>query len=411
MANTLKFGNENWATKKDSILAYNDENANFKPLPFVTSRASTATRVNKLGLIEKVAAGIPRVDYLGNTKGAYLLEPQTTNSLLQSNQFDTTWIIAASALDLTSGQSGVYGSNDAWLLKKNFTGARYIQQSLSLSSAQYSYSIYLKAESTNWVYLQSSDGSSIVSSYFDLENGVIGTTAGSNLDSAIMDNIGNGWYRCTLTYTQATSYVRIYPADSNGSISPTNDNGIYIQYAQLEQSSYASSLIPTNGSTVTRLAESADNAGNNQVISSSEGVLYFEGSVSDTLTNSWISLYEKSNSNVNQINLRFVNSTNLIQAVSRAGGLGLDVVLEATITDKTVVNKIAVKYKLNDWALWFNGVEVATATSSNAFTPNSLDVLSLNRVGNSQFFYGNVKDLRVYNTALTDAELVTLTKV
>ena len=86
MANTLKFGNENWATKKDSILAYNDENANFKPLPFTTSRASTATRVNKAGLLETVASGIPRVDYLGNTKGAYLLEPRSTNLVLNSSE-------------------------------------------------------------------------------------------------------------------------------------------------------------------------------------------------------------------------------------------------------------------------------------------------------------------------------------
>ena len=34
MAQTLKFGNGTWATKKGSILAHNDEGGNFKPLPF-----------------------------------------------------------------------------------------------------------------------------------------------------------------------------------------------------------------------------------------------------------------------------------------------------------------------------------------------------------------------------------------
>ena len=34
MSNTLKFGNGEWYGKKDTILAYNDENSNFKPLPF-----------------------------------------------------------------------------------------------------------------------------------------------------------------------------------------------------------------------------------------------------------------------------------------------------------------------------------------------------------------------------------------
>ena len=34
MANTLKFGNGEWYGKKDTILAYNDLNSNYKPLPF-----------------------------------------------------------------------------------------------------------------------------------------------------------------------------------------------------------------------------------------------------------------------------------------------------------------------------------------------------------------------------------------
>ena len=62
MANTLKFGNGNWATKAGSTLAYNDESG-FNPLPFDFTRASSATVVNKNGLIETVASGIPRIDF------------------------------------------------------------------------------------------------------------------------------------------------------------------------------------------------------------------------------------------------------------------------------------------------------------------------------------------------------------
>ena len=42
--NTLKFGNGEWYGKKDTILAYNDENSNFKPLPFSFDRDTLATR-------------------------------------------------------------------------------------------------------------------------------------------------------------------------------------------------------------------------------------------------------------------------------------------------------------------------------------------------------------------------------
>ena len=91
MANTtLKFGNGNWAIKEDSALAYSDQYDNFKPLPFDFSRASNATVVNKAGLIETVGNGIPRIDFLGNTQGALLLEPQRTNAITNSSEFGST---------------------------------------------------------------------------------------------------------------------------------------------------------------------------------------------------------------------------------------------------------------------------------------------------------------------------------
>ena len=84
MANTLKFGNGEWYGKKDTILAYNDENNNYKPLPFDFSRGSTptgskATTINKDGLIETVGNNVPRIDYKDNSKGALLLEPSRSN--------------------------------------------------------------------------------------------------------------------------------------------------------------------------------------------------------------------------------------------------------------------------------------------------------------------------------------------
>ena len=80
--NTLKFGNGEWYGKKDTILAYNDENSNFKPLAFSFRQRSYATRVNKDGLIETVGSGEPRIDYKDDSKGALLLEPSRSNLIL-----------------------------------------------------------------------------------------------------------------------------------------------------------------------------------------------------------------------------------------------------------------------------------------------------------------------------------------
>jgi len=404
MSNTLKFGNGEWYGKEGTILAYNDENNNYKPLPFTFDRDSVATRVNKQGLIETVGADQPRIDYLNDSNGALLLEPSRTNSLLQSNQFDTTWTIGASALDLTSGQSGVFGSNDAWLLKKNTDGARYIQQSLSLSSAQYSYSVYLKSESTNWAFIWAYDGAASVNAYFDLENGVVGQTGGSALDGTNIESVGNGWYRCTLIYTHAPDLIRIYPANSNGNTSTGADNGIYIQHAQLEVS-YATSIINTQGSAVTRLADSCNNGGNEQVINSTEGVLYAEISALDSSNIFDFGLY--GNTSTNQCRIGFFNDD--VYASLYNGSFQTQMSAPSNLSDFT---KIAFKFSENDFALWIDGNEVATDTSGTTF--NSGDLVKLNlsaQNGTSSLVTGNVKDVRVYDTALTDQELAALTQV
>ena len=87
MANTLKLGEGTWGTKEGSLLAYNDENRNYKPLPFDFTRAGTATVVNRSGLIETVQSGIPRIDFSDDANGALLLEPQSTNLITYSEDF------------------------------------------------------------------------------------------------------------------------------------------------------------------------------------------------------------------------------------------------------------------------------------------------------------------------------------
>ena len=73
---------------------------------------------------------------------------------------------------------------------------------------------------------------------------------------------------------------------------------------------------------------------------------------------------------------------------------------------QTLYNKIAVKWKLNDFALWVNGVEVLTDSSGAA-------PIGLNRLGfdnaSTAIFLGKVKQLQVYDTALTDEQLLQLT--
>jgi len=399
MANTFKFGNGNWATKEDSVLAYNDENNNFKPLPFDFTRASTATYVDSDGLIKTAANNEARIDYLGNTNGHLLLEPSKTNSLLHSNQFDTTW--SATNLTVTSGQTGVGGSVDAWKLSSTGSSSR-LAQTIS-TSGQKSYTIYVKKGSLNFIRVFARDtGDLNPSAYFDLSKGIVSSEF--EVDDATIKNIGNGWYRCEVVFTKTIQDVRIYPAQANGDISQTSGD-IYIQNSQLESGSYATSYIPTSGSAVTRVQDICNNGANEQVINSTEGVLYVETSaLSNDLSERRFGISDGTSSNV--VRVGYTSVSNRIIAVIYNGSN--QAVLTYTAPDITQNSKIAFKYKANDFALWVDGVERSTASSGSVFSANTLNSLDFN-IGGGSHFYSKTKDVRLYNTALTDSELATLT--
>ena len=102
MAKTFKFGeNGKWATKTGSSMAFNDQNDNFKPMPFSVTRDSIATRVNKEGLIEVVGNDKLRIDYTDSTKGVALLEPARTNLITYSEDFSQTYWGKGSGLTTT----------------------------------------------------------------------------------------------------------------------------------------------------------------------------------------------------------------------------------------------------------------------------------------------------------------------
>ena len=404
MANTLNLGNGNWATKEDSLLAYNSENGNFKPLPFDFTRASSGTVVNKDGLIETVGSGEPRIDFKDNTKGALLLEPQRTNSLLQSNQFDTTWQISAAGVSVNPNQVGVGNSQDAWKLTEgNYNGEHFIRQTPNIGGVV-SISVYAKAGTNDFLYIRGVNSGLNRRTWFNLSTGTVGTNQGI---SAEMISMGDGWYRCVMVLDHQTAfeyYIAVSNADGVSSYQGSN-NYIYIQNSQLEQGSYATSYIPTSGSAVTRSADATIGNLPSSSIGQSEGVVYFEGSYLDTSEQGYIQISDGTSDN--RIIIWNLTST-LLRGYIVVGGAEQAQITGGIISNNTTF-KVALKYKTNDFALWFNGVEVGVDPFGSTFGSNVLNKLDLQI--SSVVFEGEVKDLKLYNTALTNAELQALTTI
>ena len=139
-------------------------------------------------------------------------------------------------------------------------------------------------------------------------------------------------------------------------------------------------------------------------INSNEGALFvdLEYLTKTENTNKFISISDGSSSN-NYIQIRLINNTLTYRSfINGVGG----VLISTSLTN--LANKIALTWKNNNSQLWLNGVKINEDLTSQ--TPNNLQSLFLsNENGGASFLHGKLKNLQVFNTTLSDAELQTLT--
>jgi hypothetical protein len=391
---------------------------------FTFTRASTATFVGSNGLLQTAASGVSRIDYLGNTAGHILLEPASTNLVLDSEDATSgSWAklnVDATAQDAVSPT----GSTDAWTFttqsKASAGAAGFRVRVSSFSAANFDIpigeyvtaSVFAKKNSYDSIVCKTENFSDLNgNSYFHLHNGTLGTLD-SNHHSHKIEDYGNGWYRLSLTLLQPSGASDIngrvvwqYATSSESNSVPRTGTEIGYWYgSQVERISYSTSYIETTGTSVTRVAETATGAGDSTLFNDSEGVLYAEiSALANDLTNRTIGVLGDSN---NFIELAYRDSSNQVRGKIQSNGV-VEANIQHTLSDITLNNKLAIKYKLNDVSLYVNGVEVGTDLSANM--PSGLNELNLNRFDGGEKYYGKVKEVRVYKEALTDTQLQNLT--
>ena len=180
-----------------------------------------------------------RVNADGNIEKGY------ENRLLQSNQFDTTWVLVNDAT-LASGQTGYDGSSDAWLAEKSASSNSHLRQNISISGV-YTFSLYAKSNTLNGILIQTR-GESTKSFQLNLSTGAIGDTT-SDIDSKIED-VGDGWWRISLTGNDSgITQVRIFICEDENNFG-TIAGSIYIQDAMLNQGMVAYPYIETTTASV-----------------------------------------------------------------------------------------------------------------------------------------------------------------
>jgi len=416
MANTFKFGNGNWAVKDGYALAYNDENNNFKPLPFDFTRASSATRVNKQGLIETVPSGKPRIDFLDNTSGHLLLEPSRTNLAQRSQEFDSTYWGKSNGTVTANQTISPDGSQNAEMFAENTSTASHLisKSGISISSStSYTLSVFVKANGRNTFRLFKDDGAGSFA-FFNVQNGSIGSKQG--LTGSKIENYGNGWYRCSINFTSTSTsvYIQFLLAQDNETTSYTGDgsSGMYFYGAQLEAGSYATSYIPTEGSSVTRVAETCVDAGNDKILGTHCTMFINLSTFTNNFGSAEAIRLSDGTTTTDRIQIFTETTDNTVKFIATANGSNALSGMAATTatTDLTSETKIAVQIGSNANRIYVNGTKIGETSTSFSF--NSGELKSLNFATSSSGgnnFYGKIRNVRLYNTALTDTELQNLT--
>ena len=339
-------------------------------------------RNNFIGSIDNVSVkqltrdNVPRIDYTGGGCPHILSEPQRTNFVAYSIPDNTNWSKGSNTTITENFSTSPDGTQNA---------SRLVMPTGSGTYAYYQFTATSTTNHTFSFYAKNNGGDADVTMAFFVASQTQSIT------------LTNEWKRFEFT-TSITSGNSVQVGVDN-----LTSIDMLIWGCQCEES-YATSYIPTSGSTVTRNQDIFTRDGIGSLINSTEGVLFAEiSALSNDASYRYMGVTDGSSDN--RVIILYYQSNNRIRVLLSSGGTKYFDEFYA-VTSVEDFHKVAVKWKVNDFALWIDGVERATDTSGS--TPIGLNTLALDQAGGDNWF-GKVKQLQVYNTALTDEQLLQLT--
>ena len=372
------------------------------------TRATDATRVDENGLIEDVLSNVPRIDYTGGGCPHILAEPMRTNLIPYSEDFSqyTNSDTTDTANTVTSPDGTVNGTtltaSGSGSLNHIITSPTY-----TIASGEITSSIFAKKGTVNYIRLRLNGTTGGERAWYNLNNGTIDGEDVSG--SAKIEDYGNGWYRCSLTSRSniasgSGKSLQIFIQDSGDSQTAWTANGtenIYIWGTQTEQGSYATSYIPNFGTAlgVTRNQDIFTRDGIGSLINSTEGVLFVEmAALSDDGTDRRITLTDGTVGNA--INIGFSRFSGNINAEIQSGGVLQTSGWGATVVTQTNNNKFALSWGSGTMKFYVNGSP--TSSQTGVTSPIGLNNLKFSLGNDDKILFAKVKQLQVYDTALTD---------
>jgi hypothetical protein len=387
------------------------------------TRASTATFFNSSGVLTSASNDVARFDYNPATLAplGLLIEESRTNSIRNNTMvgavagtpgtLPTNWSGATALTGLTQEVVGTGTESGITYIDIKLSGTpsgagvyRYFFEGATTAAA-----LTGQSWSSAWYRKLVAGSLTGISTFGDLYQeftsaGAFVTEASVNTTSPTASSLASqrGSTTRTLAGGATTAFVR-----SGIQISLTGaaiDITLRIGLPQLELGAFATSVIPTTTTALTRAADVASVNTLSPWYNAAEGTIYAEA-VAVGLRNPGAQ-YQVTlgTSGTNENRIRFVDGNVAAQIHSSSG----ETFAYSTAATINTAYKTALAYKANDAAAAINGT--ASATDTSVTLPSALTAMYLGQNAvNTQQINGHLRRITYYPRRLANAELQSIT--
>lgn len=336
------------------------------------ARAGAGSYFDGAGILRSAASGAARYDAhpLTGEHLGLLFELARTNAVTYSSEFDNAaWV--KNTMTVTPNVAGIIAPDGTATADKVIADTGLIGfMNRSVTVAQngvYTLSVFAKsAELSSFSILvpgATFTNAANRTATFNLSaktatnTGVVGTEFSSKIQE-----LNNGWFRCSVTFTVQTAITSASPQFYRSAANGDGASGLYQWGAQFETGASATSYIATVAAAVARPADTLTHA-NGTWFNPTEGTFFYEFQSNSAATETTIigGLSNTAAPSFNDVMYTQIASTGAVQTVIRSGGVGLANLASSISGGRSVLHRAAYAYKSGDHAMSVDGAAVVTS--------------------------------------------------
>jgi hypothetical protein len=386
-------------------------------------RSTTATYFDQDGILQTAAANQGRITFDPATLDCQglLIEEQRTNSIRNNTMqgavagtpgtAPTNWLVDTTGGVFTrtiSGPSTESGITYIDIQVQASAGGTFVIR--PEPGTQVAASVGQVWANTAYVKLAAGSLTNAACSIRIRENDSGGSILSEGTVNFTPTSAGLATQRVSITRTLASATVAFIQPRIEIIFSGAGDITLRIGLPQLEQGAFATSVIPTTTTALTRNADVANMTGTNFSgwFNATEGTVVAIGQMLSVSGAASRSIFDATDgSTVNRINGRLLTATSGDQATIRSGGTTQFQAASINNTT-TAIKNFVVAYKTSDFAVTSNGsVPVTQASGAIAVGVNQMQLG--NAVNAVEPLCGYIRRIAYYPVRVTNAQLQALT--